>query len=267
MGSASDPEASYRVHGSRARQTSFGYNIQFAITSSGFVRETQAYTGASPDQAGVAELIEQQQEHQGYYPKKLIYDQAAGTGKARAEVRAISAGQTQLVAKLPPYEKRTERFGPYDFSLSEDGKVLTCPGGKSTSIGCPAHNRDGREFRFHAYQCWSCEPPAHMNEADLTHRCPLWEKCRGVKQGPGARRRVFISDYRDEVIAAQVYNQSEEFEADLRQRPQIERVVFELTHYNGARHCRKRGLINADWQAKMCAVAYNLKCWMRRLAV
>ena len=86
MGSASDPEASYRVHGSRAGQTSFGNNIQFAITSGGFVRETQAYTGASPDQAGVAELIEAQKEHQGYYPKKLIYDQAAGTGKARAEV-------------------------------------------------------------------------------------------------------------------------------------------------------------------------------------
>jgi IS5 family transposase len=32
IGSASDPEASYRVHGSRAEQTSLGYNIQFAIT-------------------------------------------------------------------------------------------------------------------------------------------------------------------------------------------------------------------------------------------
>ena len=265
MGSASDPEASYRVHGSRAGQTSFGYNIQFAITSGGFVRETQAYTGASPDQAGVAELIEQQKEHQGYYPKKLIYDQAAGTGKTRAEVRAVSEGQTQLVAKLPPYEKRSGRYGPYDFSLSADGKTLCCPGGKSTSVVYRDRNRDGRDFRFFAYQCWRCEPPRHMNEADQAQRCPLWEKCRDLKQGPGARRRVFISNYRVEVRAAQEYNETEEFEVDLQQRPQVERVVFELTHYNGARHCRKRGLMNADWQAKMCAAAYNLKRWMRRL--
>jgi hypothetical protein len=76
---------------------------------------------------------------------------------------------------------------------------------------------------------------------------------------------VFISNYRVEVRAAQEYNETEEFEVDLQQRPQVERVVFELTHYNGARHCRKRGLMNADWQAKMCAAAYNLKRWMRRL--
>jgi hypothetical protein len=78
-------------------------------------------------------------------------------------------------------------------------------------------------------------------------------------------RQVFISDYRDQVLAAQQYNQTNDFQYEMKIRSKIERVVFELTHYNGARRCRKRGVHNADWQSKMCATAYNIKLWMRRL--
>ncbi len=42
-------------------------------------------------------------------------------------------------------------------------------------------------------------------------------------------------------------------------------LVETLTNYNGARYCHRRGLENADWQARMCAVSYNLKLWMRKL--
>ncbi len=78
-------------------------------------------------------------------------------------------------------------------------------------------------------------------------------------------RQVFISDYRDYVLAAKEYNQTEIFQLEMRQRPLIERVIFELTHYNGARYCRRRCLENADWQARMSAVSYNLKLWMRKV--
>jgi hypothetical protein len=59
IGSATDPEATYRVHGPDPEDTSFGYNVQIAISTLGFIRETQAYTGAEPDQSGVAALIEE----------------------------------------------------------------------------------------------------------------------------------------------------------------------------------------------------------------
>ena len=51
----------------------------------------------------------------------------------------------------------------------------------------------------------------------------------------------------------------------MKMRPAVERVLFELTHSYHARECRRRGTQNADWQAQMCAIAYNLKPWMRRL--
>lgn len=266
LGSATDPEATYRQHGSEAEDIKFGYNIQVAASTNGFIRETEAYTGAISDQSGVAALVAAQVEHQGVCPPKLIYDQAAGSGKARAEVEKASNGQTQLISRLLPYDKTIERFGPYDFTLSADGKILTCPAGKQSSTVYASGAGDGRTFRFFACQCWfNAEPPTRMKGADLTQRCPLWEKCRDNRQGPGSMRQVFVSDYRDYVLAAKEYNQTEIFQLEMRQRPLIERVIFELTHYNGARHCRRRGAENADWQARMCAVSYNLKLWMRKI--
>lgn len=104
-----------------------------------------------------------------------------------------------------------------------------------------------------------------MNKADLSKRCPLWEQCRDSRQGPHAMRQVFISDYREQALAAQQYNQTDEFRQEMKKRPLVERVIFELAHYNGARQCRRRGRGYTDWQAKMAATAYNIKFWMRRL--
>jgi hypothetical protein len=266
LGSATDPEATYRQHGNEEKDIKFGYNTQVAISTDGFIRETQAYTGAVSDQSGVAALVEAQVQHLGTCPPKMIYDQAAGSGKARADVEKASNGQTQLVSRLLPYDKNAERFGPYDFTLSQGGQTLTCPAGKQSSTLYTSGTGDGRTFRFLACQCWlNAEPPTRMKNADLTQRCPLWEKCRDNRQGPGSMRQVFISDYRDYVLAAKEYNQTESFQLEMRQRSLIERVIFELTHYNGARYCRRRGLNNVDWQARMCAVSYNLKLWMRKI--
>jgi hypothetical protein len=266
LGSATDPEATYRQHGNEEKDIKFGYNTQVAISTDGFIRDTQAHTGAVSDQSGIAPLVAAQLEHLGTCPPKLLYDQAAGSGMARADVAQASNGQTQLVSKLMPYDKLDERFGPYDFTLSNDGQTLTCPAGKPSSTAYGSGAGDGRTFRFFACQCWlNAEPPSRMKDADLTQRCPLWEKCRDNRQGPGSMRQVFVSDYRDYVLAAREYNQTEVFQLEMRQRPLIERVIFELTHYNGARDCRRRGLENADWQARMCSVSYNLKLWMRKV--
>jgi len=84
-----------------------------------------------------------------------------------------------------------------------------------------------------------------------------------------------LAGYREQVLSARAYNQTEDFTQDMKLRPRIERVIFELTHYNGARLtpsgaprvCRRRGMDNADWQARMCATAYNLKLWVCKAAL
>mgnify|MGYP001792273172 CR=1 FL=1 len=111
--SATDPDATCRNHGG---DRTVGYNISLSTTPDGVIREIAAATGAEPDQAGVAALIEEQRQHQGWCPDKLIYDQAASAGRTRAEVAKASHGQTQLVACIPP-AATAGRFGPNDFHL------------------------------------------------------------------------------------------------------------------------------------------------------
>jgi hypothetical protein len=247
LGSATDPEASYRLHG--PGKTDFGYNVQVA-TDGLFVREIQAATGAQPDPVAIPEVLAAHYEHHGFFPPKFIYDQAGGNGKTRALVEQATGGQTQLVAHLPPYEKRTDRFGPSDFTLAPDGLRLTCPNGLSSDVAYRSGGGEGRSFRFFPVQCQAC---------------PLWTACRSAKASPAAKRQVFISDYRSHVEAARTYNQTPEFKREMKLRPLVERIIAGLVRYNGARQARRRGLRNADFQMKMCATAFNLKTWLRLL--
>lgn len=269
LGSATDPEATFRNHGEKdgEKDLTFGYNIQVAATVEGIITETIAYTGATPDQSGVADLVAQQKDP----PEKLIYDAAAGTGKVRSDVLQASGGKTEISAPVLNYAKSKERFAPQDFELSEGGTstgsvtVLTCPGHKQTSIAYRSGSGNGRNFRFYAKHCWEEPPPRQMKNADLTKRCPLWEQCRDPESGPRAMRQVFISDYRMLVEKAKIYNRSDEYKKDKCLRQRIERIIAELVRYNRARRARRRGLAAADWQALMSASAYNLKWWMRRV--
>jgi len=247
LGSATDPDATYRVHGEKI---TFGYNVSVAVNDL-FVREIQAHTGAQPDNVAVPDLIQAQQEHHDLTPHKLLYDAAAGSGKTRALVRQVSDGQTQLSAPLVPYNKRTKLFTPDRFQLSEDGQALTCPNGLTSSVSYPRPDLDGRWFRFYASRC---------------RGCALWPQCRKHKPTTRAHRVVYISDYRREVDEARLYNQSDAYKADRKLRPMVEQTIAHLVRYNGARRARRRGILAADFQAKMCATAYNLKRWMRWLS-
>ena len=65
-------------------------------------------------------------------PDKLLYDQVAGHGKTAHDVAVATDDQTQLVAyPMPP--KKSRKFGPEVFTLSEDGLWLTCPHGRITN--------------------------------------------------------------------------------------------------------------------------------------
>lgn len=241
---ATDPDATYRCH---RGDCTLGYNVNLAV-SDNFVREIRADTGAQPDGQAIPDLITAQQEHHDLTPAKLIYDAAAGQGKTRARVREVSDGQCQLVAPLVAYDKRTTRFTPDRFSLSDDGTTLTCPNGKSTSTAYRSRSGEGRDFRF---------------PASLCHGCPLWEQCRKQKPGSTALRKVFISDYHPDLDAARAYNVTPAFAADRKRRPRVERFIAVLVCHLGARRARRRGKQAADFQVKGAAMALNLKRWVR----
>jgi len=246
IASATDPDATYRVHGERI---DFGYNVNVAATDT-YVREIRADTGSQPDPVAIPALLTAQQEHHDLLPAKLIYDQAAGTGKTHAEVEKATNGQTQLVAPLVDYAQRSQRFGPDDFVLAPDGASLTCPNAQVSVTAYRSNSSQGQLFRFTPNQCAGC---------------PLLQACRGDKLSADHMRRVFISDHRSVLAKARTYAQTAEFRADMTLRPTIEREIANLVRYHGARQARRRGQPKCDFQAKMNATAFNIRQWMRQL--
>ncbi len=75
---------------------------------------------------------------------------------------------------------------------------------------------DGRYFHFLANQC-----------AD----CPVWSQCRSQRPGSTRMRQVFISDYRLEVVAARLYNQTDDYKADMQSRFLVERIIAALVRH------------------------------------
>ena len=153
----------------------------------------------------IPDLLKAQQEHHDLLPAKLIYDQAAGTGKHHADVAKASGGQTQFggAARSVPGAQRA-RFGPDDFALSPDEAALTCPPGRVSSTVYRSRSQgQGRIFRFSSEQC---------------RACPLAPQCRSDEVPPDHMRQVFVSDHRSTLAQARTYAQTEAFQEDLKAR-------------------------------------------------
>ncbi|MCX6030138.1 MAG: transposase [Chloroflexi bacterium] len=212
----------------------------------------------------------------------------------------MTAGQTQLIAPLRPSATR-HALGPTDCTLAADDLSLTCPHGQVSTTTYRAQGGDGRTFRFTAAQCQDCPlwqacrgpktpvvaasaapvvaasaiPTAAASTAPAitaasavpaitaASAVPATAAAKSAKPG---LRQFFISDYRDELAQARTFNATPAFKAAMKLRPGVERIIAGLTRYNGARRCQRRGLANADYQAKMSGMAFNLKTWLRLLA-
>ena len=249
MTTATDREATVRHHG---HKRTLGFNIHLASTPAGFIYEIFSATGAQPDSVGIPHLVDNQIRQRQCCPPKLIYDRAASAGHTRAQVERVSQGRTQLVAHLIP-TTTGERFGPEQFTLSDDETALTCPGQQTSTTVYEAPDRYGRVFFFKASQ--------HC------HNCPFWNQCRNPNNKPTGNRVVFMSNYRQQIRQAQHYNQSDAFAQEMKLRPLVERVIFMLTHFDGARRAKGYGLQRADFQVKLAATARNIRTWLKRLAV
>ena len=203
LGSATDPDATYRVHDD---QTDFGYNVNVAATQD-FIRDVHVATGAEPDPVAIPAILESQRAHHDVGPPKpalsavegFVYDGAAGAGKHFATVAEVSGGQTQLVAPPIPYDARTARFTPEDFTLSPDETTLTCPHGRTSTTAYRSQRGEGRTFSFTAKQYQGC---------------PLADHCRGDDLPADHMRQVFISDFRSAAAQARTYAQTAAFKAE-----------------------------------------------------
>lgn len=254
---ANDLEATYRDHGKGSAELQYNAAL---LTSPRFIHETEVVTGATPDPVPLPAMLQSLHDHHDFFPPKVVADQIFGHGKTRALVDQVSLGQTHLVALVPDYEKRTDRFVPADFTLSEDGFSLTCPHHVTSTQIYVKPGPDGHEFRFTSKMCQGCPFWLTLEQHQQDPTRPL---CRPPDGKPNAHRQVFISDYRDYIRQALAYNKTDQFKLEMKQRPLIERIIFNLTHFFGARYARSTGLTKVNFQVRMAAAAFNLRQLVR----
>jgi len=248
IGSASDFAATYRKHDDN-KEAILGYNPTVLGTKV-FMREVQVDTGAQQDNVALPQVLQSQYDQHDFFPDFVAGDMKYGYGKTRAQVAEVTGGQTQIIALVPDYDKRSDLYGPRDFSLADDGLALTCPQGQTTARRYLTQDKGGADFRFPAKLC---------------RDCPLWDKCRGPDSKKSAPRNVFISFYREEVATAQEFNQTDTAKQGLKERMNIERLIYSLTNIYGARHAQSYGQARTDFQLKMQATAHNLRQLVREV--
>lgn len=246
--SAVDLQATFRKH--EGSPAVLGTNAVISTTKTR-IRAAIALTGSTPDSEAPCTVLRQELAAGDTLPAVLLMDQAAGHGKTRAQVDALSQGQTTIIALIPQAGGADlSRFTPVDFRISDDGQECTCPNGVSSTRRYPHGDSEGVFFRFLASQC---------------RGCPFWTDCRDVESKPTAHRSVYLSDYHLYLRDAARVNATPEGKALLRSRWQVEPTIAWLVRYHGCRHARRSGLAAAHCQLLQACAVRNLLLWLSRV--
>jgi Transposase DDE domain/Transposase domain (DUF772) len=247
IASALDLEATFRKH--EPDPAVFGSNAVIS-TSARRIRAALILTGSTPDSQAPAAVVRQLQAWKLPLPAVLIMDQAGGMGKTRADLDAVSQGQTSMVAHIPATAAEVAgRVSASAFVLSADGQTLTCPNGQQSTRQYPHTTSEGVRFTFRSRQCAGC---------------PLWDACRGAQSKPNVVRMVYVTPYHAYVRAAARFNQTEAGKALLSSRWQVEPTIAWLVRYHGCRVARRCGLTAARCQLLMACGVRNLLLWLSR---
>jgi hypothetical protein len=246
--SALDLESTFRKH--EGSPAVFGTNAVIATTATRICAAV-ALTGSTPDSEAPAAVIRQLQAAAQPLPPQFVMDQAGGWGKTRAQVDALSDGQTQMVARVPSSGgSDPTRFSVADFGVNHEQTSCTCPNGVVTTRVYAHGNGDGVSFRFLASQC---------------RNCPLWNQCRDPKASPKGHRAVFISEYHAHLRNGAAFNQTPQGQALLKSRWQVEPTIAFLVRYHGCRVARRVGLAAAQFQLFQACALRNLLLWLSRV--
>ena len=143
---------------------------------------------------------------------------------------------------VPPKQASpTDRFGPEDFEVSEDGSHVTCPAGQESKYRQRDEPNHGTSYRFDKMVC---------------DACPLVAQCLNRTQKHG--RTVRINDYTPEYTRVRERAQTTEYVAVKQEHPRVERRLGHLVNRYGNRRARYRGLSRVLSQQLMGAFTHNV---------
>ena len=242
--SAADPEARCGKHGDYYN----GYLVDVSMDADSELLTAMNVLPANGDEgADAVQLIKQEELAHGNDVERLSIDGAGYRGELLRELTEPEG--LNLEVFVPPTQRLPLRvFGPEQFTLSADGKVLTCPAGQTTEQWQRNRVDTGRIFRFSKKQCGGC---------------PLRDQC--LEKAERKSRSVCKNDYEAEYQAAQAKARTPEYVATRQQHPAIERKLAELVQRHGLRRARYRGRLKVLMQSLLTGLVVNVKRMVRLL--
>ncbi|MEK7216528.1 MAG: transposase, partial [Chloroflexota bacterium] len=242
--SVQDPDARCGKHGDWYD----GYLLDVAMDADSEIITAVNVLPANGDEgADAVQLLEQEEAAQGNDVEAISID---GAGYRGPVLRELTDPQGLNVEVFTPPSERIPLtvFGSEQFTLSPDGKTLTCPAGQTTTYHERNTNDTGVKFRFAQKQCAGCAQRDHCLSNPKTKS-----------------RTVVKNDYEAEYKAAQAQAQTPAYAKVRKEHPAIERKLSELVRRHDARHARYRGRLRVLYQSLVTSVVVNLKRIVRLL--
>jgi hypothetical protein len=207
---------------------------------------TQPATGS--DEAGLAEMMDQQAEMGLEKPAELYVDGAYVSGQALAEAEA--EGRQLLGPAQPPAQTGKSAFKSDAFQINVEQRSAVCPAGH-TSTQCSRLEEDKTGKVTYRFE-WSTH----------CHGCPLRAQCVPAGQ---KHRTLAVGQYHTPLQARRREMKTEAFQKRMKQRNAIEGTHSELARAHGLRRARYRGLKKVTLQNYLIGAACNIKRWIRRM--
>jgi hypothetical protein len=255
-----DAEATYAVKGQGAhKKEHIGFKVQVAETVSeavlapgeptrNFLTGIVTHRAHESDEAGEVKM-EQEQAAMGQAKPPVQYVDGAYVS-AQKLAQAHAEGR-EIIGPAQPAPRQAGRFSVEDFQVQVEQRQAVCPAGKS-SLQCSrlAEEATGKvSYRFE----WSTH----------CHACPQRDHCLGQDQ---RHRTLVVGEHHTVLQARRQEQQTEAFQARMKQRNAIEGTQSELVRGHGLRRARSRGLAKARLQNYFIGAACNVKRWIRREA-
>lgn len=244
--SAVDPDARRGKHG----EYYVGYQLDILMDAeSEIITAVEVLPGNGDEAADSEHLLRSEEAAHGNQVAELSTDGALSHRGEVVRTLEDPEGLGVVVYAPPRAQESEEFFSPAEFTLDEEGKVLTCPAGQQTEQRYPNSHGTGWRFYFRRSQC---------------RECPLLPHC--MARLPAKRGRTVVkNDYQAEYDRLRARAETERYREVRREHPKVERKLAEIVQRHGGRRARYRGRWRVKIQYLMLAIVVNIKRMVKLL--
>jgi len=217
----------------------FGYKSHIAITDERMISAIEVTTGKVHDTNKLTKLIEKSREN-GIDVAEVIGDKAYSS---KDNIEYCEEKDIKLISRLSNSVSNTECKDD-EFVYNKDADALQCPEGH-LSIRREIHqNKNGSEYHYYAFSVKKCR------------KCP---RCGTCYKGRNYKYHMVTIKRSDTHQKQYEFEQTEYFNARIKDRYKIEAKNAELKECYGLRRCKYTGLSGMKIQIYFTAFVANAK--------